>query len=555
MRRRLTAFILALVLLCSLAGSASAKQVPFNDVPPGSWYYDYVASACENGLIAGVSPDTFAPDSEITLAAAVTLAARMNQLWVDGNVTLKNGSSVWYSTYVDYVRSRGLLNTTAYEGHWDDPATRAEFAMIFSSALPESCYAAINRVDDGAIPDVMPSDTCGPAVYKLYRAGILTGSTAEHSFLPDDSITRAEVSAVLARMFDSSLRVRFVLAGVIENPYDTVQEGSFLLRNEDSGHVLGVSALLDRGSVLPVSPAKGTFFRVVWQEETGWYTITANANAKLALNQNSSKPRIGTAVNLYSVDGADTQGWYFERIGSQWIIRSAYNDQLVLAERQGSVILVAYRYGDNTQRWTLHQSADGLTDPDVDPGGNDPGGNDPGGNDPGGNDPGGNDPGGNDPGGNTHPHSGEGGSAVLSDAEMVNIIAAVGTQRDDPTMASMCAAVCLTYIHYWKTGEVLHPIDLGGTWAQWSLEGGSGRGFDSDELLMARMKAEIDAGRPCVLHVAYSGGQHWLLFYRYTDDGTEFGDFISADPWDGDCERFDGNGYTVYPDRWLITFK
>lgn len=43
-------------------------------------------------------------------------------------------------------------------------------------------------------------------IYAFYRAGILDGSLADGSFLPDSGIKRSEVAAIIVRMFDTSER-------------------------------------------------------------------------------------------------------------------------------------------------------------------------------------------------------------------------------------------------------------------------------------------------------------------------------------------------------------
>lgn len=55
------------------------------------------------------------------------------------------------------------------------------------------------------------TDSFADPVYKLYRAGILTGSDANGTFHPQTYITRAEASALVARMAGSANRVSFLL--------------------------------------------------------------------------------------------------------------------------------------------------------------------------------------------------------------------------------------------------------------------------------------------------------------------------------------------------------
>ena len=52
------------------------SETPFTDVKKGSYYYDAVLWACENGITKGVSKTSFAPDRKITVPEALTFVWR-----------------------------------------------------------------------------------------------------------------------------------------------------------------------------------------------------------------------------------------------------------------------------------------------------------------------------------------------------------------------------------------------------------------------------------------------------------------------------------------------
>ncbi len=54
----------------------AAPSGAFRDVPAGSWYYDAVQWAVENGVTSGTGPDTFSPDRACTRSEVVTLLWR-----------------------------------------------------------------------------------------------------------------------------------------------------------------------------------------------------------------------------------------------------------------------------------------------------------------------------------------------------------------------------------------------------------------------------------------------------------------------------------------------
>ena len=190
-------------------------EVPFTDVAETDWFYADVAGAYARGLVNGMTETTYAPQSNMTLAQAVKLAACMHQLHADGAVTLTNaeGNTPWYYTYAGYALTYDILEEMPLYG-WDEAVDRATFVRLFYRALPEDSYEAVNDIPEGAVPDVASDSESAKEVYAFYRAGILTGYTADgvhaaHAFGPADAITRAEVATIMNRMFDPEARVRF----------------------------------------------------------------------------------------------------------------------------------------------------------------------------------------------------------------------------------------------------------------------------------------------------------------------------------------------------------
>lgn len=181
----------------------------FGDVKKDAWYYEDVMIAVQLGLINGKGSDsTYFPDDNLTYAEAMKLAACMHQFYMEGAVTLKNGTVKWYDTYVEYCIENGIINQ---EYDYNVKATRAGYMTIFANALHDHALKAVNDVPDNSIPDVSMDESYSAAVYKLYRAGILAGSDAQHNCKPLDNIKRSEVAAILSRMMYTAKRVNFSL--------------------------------------------------------------------------------------------------------------------------------------------------------------------------------------------------------------------------------------------------------------------------------------------------------------------------------------------------------
>ena len=231
--KRLSALFLALLLAVSLAAPALAAEPGyvnfqqkenvytegmFSDVPL-DWYTEYVAAVYELGLMQGDADGRFRPDDGVTLAETCALLARIHRTYYGGAAKLEQGEP-WYQVYVDYCRDHALLPEEIAD--WNAPAKRGEFAAMLSRALPEGALPQINEIADGGIPDVEASEASA-GIYRLYRAGILTGNDIYGSFKPNNGIRRSEVSAVVARMVYRSLRCTVTLQP--KPPYPDLKEG------------------------------------------------------------------------------------------------------------------------------------------------------------------------------------------------------------------------------------------------------------------------------------------------------------------------------------------
>ncbi len=190
----------------------SYVQDQFTDVRTKDWFAKYVATAYEMGLMQGVDKRVFDVSGNVTLAQAVTLAARVNNINETGgntSVFKSRSGEAWYMAYARYSIERGVIDEEVYKAVQASPnreITRLEFSYIVGNALPAEALVTINNVDYGDIPDVDYNTPAGKIVYSFYRSGILAGYK-DGRFNPDANITRAEVSAVMSRMGDSSQRM------------------------------------------------------------------------------------------------------------------------------------------------------------------------------------------------------------------------------------------------------------------------------------------------------------------------------------------------------------
>lgn len=184
-------------------------QDQFDDVKANQWFTQTVADAFEMGLVKGMSATEFSPYGDVTVAEAVTMAARIHKIYTSGTEDFSSNGGMWYQVYLDYAYENGVISRAYYNSDVSQKATRAQFAEIFASAMDDKGLYPISTVADNAIPDVKMTATYANDVYKLYRAGILAGNDTLGTFSPNTYITRAEASAILARMADTNNRLSF----------------------------------------------------------------------------------------------------------------------------------------------------------------------------------------------------------------------------------------------------------------------------------------------------------------------------------------------------------
>lgn len=189
----------------------------FSDVDEGCWYAPAVASAYEYGLLSGRGGGRFAPQDHITIAELLTIAARLRCIYQSGSDALltagTDAKETWYAPYIAYLKSENLLDNR-FEGFYLLPASRAQMAGIFAFALPEEWYEDINTeivtagyASGDFIADVTEKTPYRSEILLMYRRGLLSGADARGSFLPEHSVSRAEIAALLTRVVEPETRV------------------------------------------------------------------------------------------------------------------------------------------------------------------------------------------------------------------------------------------------------------------------------------------------------------------------------------------------------------
>ena len=171
--------------------------VEFADVRPGSYYYDAVRWAVENGITSGTSDDLFSPDAACTRAQVITFLWRATgspQPVSRTNPFTDVPSNAYYRDAVLWAVEQGITNgVSATRFDPDATITRGQMAaLLYRTAGTPAVSGGSSFVDVGA------SAYYSKAVAWAYQNDIASG-TGANRFSPNAVCTRAQIVTFLYR--------------------------------------------------------------------------------------------------------------------------------------------------------------------------------------------------------------------------------------------------------------------------------------------------------------------------------------------------------------------
>lgn len=199
--KKFTSLILIAVMTLALMSQVYAASHPFSDVPADAYYADAVEWAYTGGMVNGVSPTSFDPNSPMTRAMIVTILYRASGSPREYSVSRFTDvpSDVWYSYAISWAAENGVVNGTAPDQFSpNDSITREDIVVILWR------YAG-SPAADGSVEFSDEASVAGyarEAVLWASKNGIVGGKPG-NLFDPKGLATRAEVTTVLYRFFGS----------------------------------------------------------------------------------------------------------------------------------------------------------------------------------------------------------------------------------------------------------------------------------------------------------------------------------------------------------------
>ena len=176
------------------------EDVSFTDVAENDWFAPFVIPAANAGWFTGNPDGSFGPNSSLTVAQVVVLAARLHSAHTNDEIPAAVEGEAWYMPYHKYCVEHEILAEGGYLDQMDEAATQFHMIAVWdSAAYPPRVNASVTEVPDGFIQELAEDDPYGMYVYRWYRSGILTGDT-EHKFNGESAITRAEASVIICHL-------------------------------------------------------------------------------------------------------------------------------------------------------------------------------------------------------------------------------------------------------------------------------------------------------------------------------------------------------------------
>lgn len=184
-------------------GVTAIARFPFADVVAGTWYYGAAAYAYNNGLFAGMTPTTFAPNATMTRAMLVSVLWRLagEPAPKAPNTFVDVPDGAWYTDAVTWAAENGVVSGIG--GSRFDPSgfvTREQTAEILYNYAHSKGYDVSARADLTAFPDAASvSGWAEEALSWANAAGLINGTVRDGQTIldPQGSASRAQVAMIL----------------------------------------------------------------------------------------------------------------------------------------------------------------------------------------------------------------------------------------------------------------------------------------------------------------------------------------------------------------------
>ncbi len=190
--------------------SGNTAETQFKDVTPSDWFSGSVKYAAEKGYFAGVSEDTFEPDTNVTRGMLITVIGRMNGVKPENtDMTYTDvNKDMYYAPYIAWGTENGIVSGYSdTEFAPDELVTREQVAAMlwrYAQYIGKDVSVGENTNILSYADAAEANDYAVPAIQWACGSGIMSGYT-DNTLRPQNNATRAEAAALTER-FDKTIK-------------------------------------------------------------------------------------------------------------------------------------------------------------------------------------------------------------------------------------------------------------------------------------------------------------------------------------------------------------
>ncbi|HIX90156.1 MAG TPA: S-layer homology domain-containing protein [Candidatus Agathobaculum pullicola] len=180
-------------------------DLPFGDVASSAWYAEAVRYVYENGMMNGISANSFGPNATTNRAMIVTILHRLENTPAAASSSFTDVvAGSYYADAVNWAAANGIVNGVSATSFAPNTAvTREQMAAILYRYAQYKGYSitASNSLTDYADASQISSYAIA-AMQWANAEGLITGVTST-TLNPVGNATRAEVATILMRFCEN----------------------------------------------------------------------------------------------------------------------------------------------------------------------------------------------------------------------------------------------------------------------------------------------------------------------------------------------------------------
>ncbi len=302
-------------------------DITFTDIESVPWAKEAILALRRKGIISGYTETEFAPNGNITRAEFITLLVKtfyeLNPSASNSFTDIPAGS--WYERYVATAVSEGLASGRSDSTFGpNEPITREEMALFCARVLSAGkCYLNDIKEFTAFVDSNEISEYAYDSVVSVFKKGIMSG-VGENFFIPRGNATRAMAAQVIYLMLgkpqgDTEQDMSGVVfenfengsTGIFQNGYaDMSDVGALKLGNTAYS---GTTSVIFRGkAAATVSAGDNRYFRIMFYDANG---PMDGVDGCLIVEGDKETYSIGANTGK----GAYNYGLYYQcRVGDTW---------------------------------------------------------------------------------------------------------------------------------------------------------------------------------------------------------------------------------------------